>query len=150
MTTDIMKIKLMSKFPEKALQQTIWLHTQRTGEMDDLNDQEVEKIYHLFFPMQITAAEIIVKQQEQSHLKTLRAIVLTDAQYTGYHDPNNWDVFNNWMLKKSPYKKALKLHSADELEILIRQFKSIRSKFDKKVNIPGTKEWYRKTGTTQN
>lgn len=150
MNTKTMISQLRKKFSEQSLKQSVWLHTQRTASLEEMDAQELELFYYLFFPKPLSAAEIIVKQQEQAHLKILRGIVLNDAQYTGYHDPNNWDVFNRWMLTKSPYKKPLKYYTADELEVLIRQFKSIRTKFDKRKTIVGTPEFYREIGTTKN
>ncbi|MEI7487768.1 MAG: hypothetical protein WCJ72_10220, partial [Chryseobacterium sp.] len=109
-----------------------------------LTEKELREIYLMFFPEPkiSSLADIISEKERNERLKALRASVLTDAQYVGYHDPGSWAVFNNFMLTLSPLKKPLKNYQIEEFPALIRQMKSIRQKFDTRSKIPGTKEWY--------
>ncbi|ROH98302.1 hypothetical protein EGI16_21735 [Chryseobacterium sp. G0240] len=144
-TNSIMREHLIKKFKPEQLQPTIWMHTgYRTGNINELTREELESLYYSFFPKQQTVYEELNNQYAEQHLKSLRSIVLKDAQYIGLYDPQNWEPFNRFMLELSPLKKPLKNYSANEFDLLIRQFKSLRSKYNKSAKKPGTREWYHK------
>lgn len=137
-----MREHLIKKF-NKSLEPTIWMHTNyRTGNIHNLSSEELETLYYMFFPQQPTLFEELNNQYAEQHLKSLRSIILKDAQYIGLYDPQDWTSFNRFMLELSPLKKSLNKYTAEEFEPLIRQLKSLRSKYNKSANIPGTKEWH--------
>ena len=145
MTKDTMKKKLLNKFGKAALEESCWIKSKgRTGDIDELDIEEIELIYNMFFPKQPTAADIINQQQEKIRLRDLQAIILKDAQYIGLHDPQDFAPFNNFMIKRSPLKKVLPFYKIDEFDELIKQFKSLRSKYEKEAKVPYTKAWYHK------
>lgn len=145
MINSVMKKQLQQKFPEKSLEQSIWLHTgYRTGSIDELEPEELEKFYYLFFPKQPTEKQLLIKEYNESRLKGLRSVILKDAQYIGLYDPQDWTSFNNFMNNLSVLKKPLNKYTADEFDELIKQFKSLKSKYQKAAKIPYTKEWYHK------
>lgn len=144
MTKTGMIKKLETRFGTFAIEQSVWMHTgYRTGKLHDLSENELTDLYRMFFPEK-TEQEIIINQRNESYLKTLRSIVLKDAQHIGLYDPYDWSHFNEFMLKYSPHKKPLPKYSVEEMEALIKQFKSMRTKFDKESIIPGTKAWHLK------
>lgn len=145
MKTNVQQMKddMIRKFGKFAIGQSVWLHTRRTSDLEELTPIELESLYNQFFPQPVHADPVVEMYQEQ-HLKSLRSIILKDAQYIGLYDVQNWDPFNAFMREKSPFKKALNKYTADEFEPLIKQFKSLRSKYDKAAKTPGTKEWYHK------
>ncbi|AZB17597.1 hypothetical protein EG352_07360 [Chryseobacterium indologenes] len=144
-TNSIMREHLNQKFTPEELQPTIWMHTNyRTGNIFELTPEELESLYYAFFPKQPTIYEELNNQYTQQHLKSLRSVVLKDAQYIGLYDPQDWTNFNRFMLELSPLKKALNKYTADEFEPLIKQFKSLRSKYNRSAKIPGSKEWCHK------
>ncbi|WPC14636.1 hypothetical protein LEQ04_08585 [Riemerella anatipestifer] len=59
-------------------------------------------------------------------------------------EPDEWTKFNAFMLKSSPLKKPLNAYKLGEFEELIKQFKSMRAKYEKRAKVHGTKEWYHK------
>ena len=144
-TNAIMRSHLLKKFKPEALQSSIWMHTNcRTGNIYELTPEELESLYYLFFPKQSTVYEELNNQYAEQHLKSLRSVVLKDAQYIGLYDPGDWGPFNRFMLELSPFKKALKDYTASEFVPLIKQFKSLRTKYNNSAKRPGTKEWYHK------
>lgn len=144
-TNSIMREHLLQKFKRTELEPTIWLHTSyRTGNIHDLTPEELESLYYCFFPKKLSMYEELNNQYAKEQLKGLRSIVLKDAQYIGLYDPQDWNPFNRFMLELSPFKKPLNKYSTEEFEPLIKQFKSLRSKYNKSAKIPGTKEWCHK------
>lgn len=144
-TNAVMRTHLEKKFSRSELEPAIWLHTNsRTGNLHELTPEELESLYYMFFPKHLTVYEELNNQYAEKHLKSLRSIILKDAQYIGLYDPQDWTNFNRFMLELSPLKKALKDYNAEEFEPLIKQFKSLRSKYNRSAKIPGTKEWHHK------
>ena len=144
-TNSIMKKQLQQKFAQQSLEQSIWLHTNyRTGSIDELEPEELEKFYYMFFPKQPTEKQLLIKEYNEARLKGLRSVILKDAQYIGLYDPQDWKPFNEFMNKLSVLKKPLNKYTADEFDELIKQFKSLKSKYQKAAKIPGTKEWHHK------
>lgn len=145
MTKQTMKTKLLQKFSKLALEESCWHKSGgRTGDLDELEASELESLYLMFFPKQKTANEIIQEQAMDKYLKNLRSIILKDAQYIGLYDPQDWTSFNEFMKTKSPLKKVLPFYKVDEFDALIKQFKSLKSKYNRESLIPGTKAWYHK------
>lgn len=140
-----MKKQLQQKFAQQSLEQSIWLHTgYRTGSIDELEPKELESFYYMFFPKQPTEKQLLIKEYNEARLKGLRSIIMKDAQYIGLYDPQNWTPFNEFMNKLSVLKKPLNQYKTEEFDDLIKQFKSLKSKYQKSAKIPGTKEWYHK------
>ncbi|WP_066435505.1 hypothetical protein [Chryseobacterium sp. CCH4-E10] len=146
-TNSIMKEHLIQKFSSIALQSSIWAKTGgRTGNINDLGPEELEEIYYMFFPKEKkrTLEEEYIRIRDENKIKALRSTILKDAQYIGLYEPHNWKPFNDFMMKLSPLKKPLKNYKLNEFDSLIKQFKSLRSKYNKAAKIPGSKEWYHK------
>lgn len=141
MKQELMKRELSLRFDEAQLAQIVWMHTHRTTLMEELNPREIYEIYQIFFNDSETRMRNLEHKQR---IKELRSIVLKDAQYLGLYTPNSWERFNRFMLKRSPLKKRLVDYKEEEFEGLIKQLKSMKTKFDKKARIPGTKEWNQK------
>lgn len=144
-TNSIMKTQLLQRFTSQSLEQSIWMHSNyRTGSIHELSPEELEGLYYMFFPKKTSVFEELNKEYALSQLKKLRSTILKDAQYIGLYDPQDWSKFNNFMLELSPLKKPLNKYESHEFEPLIKQFKSLRSKYNKEARKPGTKEWYHK------
>lgn len=144
-TNSIMKKQLQQKFSAQSLEQSVWLHTNyRTGNIEELGAEELESFYYMFFPKQPTVKQLLMKEYNESRLKGLRSIILKDAQFIGLYDPQDWNPFNDFMNKLSVLKKPLSKYTADEFPDLIKQFKSLKSKYLKASKIPFTKEWHHK------
>ena len=71
---------------------------------------------------------------------------MTVATRVGVHNPNDWDKFNGFMLKRSVYKKALNKYAIDELDVLIKQFRGLEANYNKSADKTGTKAWRHKRG----
>lgn len=144
MTTTKMIQKLRDKFGEQGLRSAVELHTNyNKWQVEDLTVNELIKLYQRFFPQKSPVEKVFEREKEQK-VKKLRSVVLKDATYIGLLRIDDWRDFNNWMLKLSPLKKPLNAYKLEEFEPLIKQFKSLKTKYDKKAMIPGTKEWYYK------
>lgn len=143
MQVELMKERLLKRFDSFQLGQNAWLQTRRTTNIDELTDEELREMYRLFFP---SKQEQINKLEQVNKIKALRSIVLKDAQYLGLYTPNSWERFNRFMLERSPYKKRLTDYKEHEFELLIKQLKSMRTKFDQSAKKTGSKEWSRKHG----
>ncbi|WP_312083593.1 hypothetical protein [Epilithonimonas hominis] len=145
MTSDQQKQQLLTRFSPLALEEICWSKSKaRTGSIEELSPEEMEAVYLMFFPAPKSTTELYQEQQNLNYLRSLRSTVLKDAQYIGLYDPQDWTVFNRFMLELSPLKKPLKNYQADEFDKLIKQFKSLKSKYNKRAQTPGTKEWYHK------
>lgn len=79
-------------------------------------------------------------------LKRLRSIILADAQYLGIYKPGDWTSFNRFMLHKSVKRKDLNLYKIEEFPALIKQFKSMRRKYDESKQKIGSRAWWRSIG----
>lgn len=141
MKTELLKEELLSKVDSFQIAQAVWLQTHRTTDIDELMPDELKVLYETFFPDAQRMLKVVMNQQR---LKELRSIVLKDAQYLGLYTPNSWERFNRFMIERSPLKKRLTAYKEDEFEALIKQLKSMRTKFDKESKQMGTKAWYRK------
>ena len=145
MNTQAMKNQLLRKFSPVALRSAIELQTNyRATTLQQLNASEVEELYYRFFPKPLSTVDVITKQQQEMHLKSLRSTILKDAQYIGLYDPQDWTSFNEFMKNRSPLKKVLPFYKLDEFDLLLKQFKSLKSKYIKESKTPGTKAWYHK------
>ena len=134
--------RLRSRFSEQALSLAVDLETNHKNWMiEELTEEQLTKMYHRLIPEEIALVE---KQAAELHIRNLRAIVLKDAQYLGLHDVQDWNRFNNFMLKYSPYHKPLKNYTEDEMELLIKQLKSMRTKYEREAKIPYSNAWYHK------
>lgn len=140
----MMKNKLFETFSPFAISQSVYLQTQRTTNIDDVSDEELEKIYQVFFPKQPTLAEQIITSKNADLLKKHKSIVLTIATRIGLKEPDNWTKFNNWMLKSSVCKKRLNDYNFQELEALERQLRSAERNYKVSSEKAGNKAWYHK------
>ena len=109
----------------------------------ECREDELKNLFSLLCPEKSPAEQVFNLQMEQ-RLKNLRSVILKEASYIGLLEPDNWDRFNAFMKKYSPLKKSLNQYKIDEFEGLIRQFKSMRAKYDKQAKIPFTQQWYHK------
>ena len=141
MMTDDMIIALRQKLSPNALEQAVWLETHRTCQLLEATDEELNNLYHRFChtPNYKAIAEDLLNESE---VKRLRSIILADAQVMGILKQNNWVYFNKFMKERSPLKKFLRDYTLEELPELVRQFKSMRTKFEKVAVKVGSKQWY--------
>ena len=137
MNATTIKNKLFEKFSPFAISQTVFLHTGRTTDIEDLSEKELQEIYKIFFPH-----EILLNYEKL--LKEHRSVILSIATRIGIKEPDNWDKFNNWMLKSSILKKKLNDYKLDELPKLERQLRAAESNYQASAEKPGNKAWYHK------
>lgn len=145
MKTNVQQMKddMIRKFGKFAIGQSVWLHTRRTTDLEEMTTSEIESLYGQLFPKPVPS-DPFDKLVNSLVYRDYRAIILKEAQYMGIHDPGDWKPFNNFMIKRSVLKKPLPAYKLEEFEALIKQFKSMRSKYDQASKIPGTWEWYHK------
>ena len=144
MNATIMKNRLFEKFSESAIRMTVFDFTNRTSNIDEMTDQELEKLYNTFFPKQPSLVEQVVLAEHRELLRKNRSIVLKIATKIGLKHPDNFDKFNAWMLKSSILKKRLNDYSLTELQSLQRQLRSAESNFEASATKPGNQAWYQK------
>lgn len=140
-TTEMIQA-LRQKFSDSALEQMAYLENRNTNAIEDLSDEEIARLYFRFFPKQKTIEEIAVALSDELELKRLRSIVLADAQFVGLYTPDNWMRFNQFMKYKSVFKQPLNAYTLEQFPLLIKQFKSIRSKFIQSKMKVGDTQWY--------
>lgn len=144
MNSTTIKNKLFEKFSAFAISQTVFLHTGRTTDIDELTDQELEEVYRIFFPTERNFAEQVFMLNYEKLLKEHRSIVLSIATRIGLKEPDNWDKFNNWMLKSSILKKKLNDYNLQEIKELERQLRATESNYQASAEKAGNKAWYHK------
>ena len=144
MNATTIKNKLFEKFSPFAISQTIFLHTGRTTDIDELTDQELEDVYKIFFPTERNIAEQVFMLNYEKLLKEHRSIVLSIATRIGLKEPDSWDKFNNWMLKSSILKKKLNDYNLQEIKDLERQLRATESNYQASSEKAGNKAWYHK------
>ena len=144
MNSTTIKNKLFEKFSPLAISQTIFLHTGRTTDIDELTDQELEEVYRIFFPTERNFAEQVFMLNYEKLLKEHRSIILSIATRIGLKEPDSWDKFNNWMLKSSIKKKKLNDYNLQELKELERQLRATESNYQASAEKAGNKAWYHK------
>ena len=146
MNTTLMKNKLFEKFSPFSISQTVYLHTKRTTDIEELTDQELEEIYSIFFPKQPTLVEQVVTAKNNDLLRKHKSIVLTIATRIGLKEPDCWVKFNKWMLNSSVCKKRLNDYNLQELEVLERQLRAAESNYNASATKAGNKAWFHKNG----
>ena len=144
MNQTIMKNKLLEKFSPSAISESVYLHTRRTTDIDELTDIELEQIYRMFFPKQPSLAEQVILAKQKEDLKWHRSVCLSIATKIGLKEPDSWDSFNRWMLNSSILKKKLNDYSVTELQSLERQLRSAESNYQNSAQKTGNKAWYHK------
>ena len=144
MNATTIKNKLFEKFSAFAISQTVFLHTGRTTDIDELTDQELEDVYKIFFPTERNIAEQVFLLNYEKLLKEHRSIVLSIATRIGLKEPDSWDKFNNWMLKSSILKKKLNDYNLQEIKDLERQLRATESNYQASAEKAGNKAWYHK------
>ena len=144
MNTTTIKNKLFEKFSAFAISQTVFLHTGRTTDIEELSDEELAEVYKIFFPTKRNIAEQAFLLNYEKLLKEHRSVILSIATRIGIKEPDNWDKFNNWMLKSSILKKKLNDYKLDELPKLERQLRAAESNYQASAEKPGNKAWYHK------
>lgn len=146
MNATIMKNRLCEKFSESAIRMSVYDFTNRTSNIDEMTDYELEKMYNVFFPKQPSLMQKVVIAEHNELIRSHRSICLTIATKIGLKAPDSWEKFNNWMLKSSVLKKRLNDYTLVELQSLERQLRSAESNFEASAEKPGNKAWYQKNG----
>ena len=144
MNATTIKNKLFEKFSAFAISQTVFLHTGRTTDIEELSDEELAEVYKIFFPAERNIAEQVFMLQYEKLLKEHRSIVLSIATRIGLKEPDSWDKFNNWMLKSSMLKKKLNDYNLQEIKDLERQLRATESNYQASSEKAGNKAWYHK------
>lgn len=144
MNSTTIKNKLFEKFSAFSISQTVFLHTGRTTDIDELTDQELAEVYKIFFPVERNIAEQVFMLNYEKLLKEHRSIVLSIATRIGLKEPDSWDKFNNWMLKSSILKKKLNDYNLQEIKDLERQLRATESNYQASAEKAGNKAWYHK------
>ena len=144
MNSTTIKNKLFEKFSAFAISQTVFLHTGRTTDIEELSDEELAEVYKIFFPTERNIAEQVFLLNYEKLLKEHRSIVLSIATRIGLKEPDNWDKFNNWMLKSSILKKKLNDYNLQEIKDLERQLRATESNYQASAEKAGNKAWYHK------
>ena len=144
MNATTIKNKLFEKFSAFAISQTVFLHTGRTTDIEELSDEELAEVYKIFFPVERNIAEQVFMLNYEKLLKEHRSIVLSIATRIGLKEPDSWDKFNNWMLKSSILKKKLNDYNLQEIKDLERQLRATESNYQASSEKAGNKAWYHK------
>ena len=144
MNSTTIKNKLFEKFSAFAISQTVFLHTGRTTDIEELSDEELAEVYKIFFPTERNIAEQVFMLNYEKLLKEHRSIVLSIATRIGLKEPDSWDKFNNWMLKSSILKKKLNDYNLQEIKDLKRQLRATESNYQASAEKAGNKAWYHK------
>ena len=144
MNSTTIKNRLFEKFSAFAISQTVFLHTGRTTDIEELSDEELAEVYKIFFPAERNIAEQVFMLNYEKLLKEHRSIVLSIATRIGLKEPDSWDKFNNWMLKSSILKKKLNDYNLQEIKDLERQLRATESNYQASSEKAGNKAWYHK------
>ena len=144
MNATTIKNKLFEKFSAFAISQTVFLHTGRTTDIEELSDEELAEVYKIFFSAERNIAEQVFMLNYEKLLKEHRSIVLSIATRIGLKEPDSWDKFNNWMLKSSILKKKLNDYNLQEIKDLERQLRATESNYQASAEKAGNKAWYHK------
>ena len=144
MNATTIKNRLFEKFSAFAISQTVFLHTGRTTDIEELSDEELAEVYRILFPTERNIAEQVFMLNYEKLLKEHRYIILSIATRIGLKEPDSWDKFNNWMLKSSIKKKKLNDYNLQELKELERQLRATESNYQASAEKAGNKAWYHK------
>ncbi len=144
MNSTTIKNKLFEKFSAFAISQTVFLHTGRTTDIEELSDEELAEVYRILFPTERNIAEQVFMLNYEKLLKEHRSIVLSIATRIGLKEPDSWDKFNNWMLKSSILKKKLNDYNLQEIKDLERQLRATESNYQASAEKAGNQAWYHK------
>lgn len=144
MNSTTIKNKLFEKFSAFAISQTVFLHTGRTTDIEELSDEELAEVYRILFPTERNIAEQVFMLNYEKLLKEHRSIILSIATRIGLKEPDSWDKFNNWMLKSSILKKKLNDYNLQEIKDLERQLRATESNYQASAEKAGNKAWYHK------
>lgn len=115
----------------------------RTTHLEELTQDEIDKIYDIYRPDVQVPTEIEFK--EYIDMKKWRSYILTIAEKEGIKEPNSWDKFNAWMLNYSRFKKPLNELNLTGLKAVHKQLVSLSTNNEKSAQKPLTKAWQRKS-----
>lgn len=149
MNTTQKKNKLRERFSPFAISQSVWLQTHRTTDIEDMTDAELEKLYNIFFPKEVSATEQLITLKDEENKRKKRSNCLTIATRIGIKKEDSWAEFNHWMLHSSVFKKALKDYTYEELIKLEKQLRAAESNYNKSAEKTGTKAWFHKNKFNQ-
>ena len=144
MNSTTIKNKLFEKFSAFAISQTVFMHTGRTTDIEELSDEELAEVYKIFFPTERNIAEQVFMLNYEKLLKEHRSIVLSIATRIGLKEPDSWDKYDSWMLKSSILKKKLNDYNLQEIKDLERQLRATESNYQASAEKAGNKAWYHK------
>ncbi|ROI09771.1 hypothetical protein EGI11_03165 [Chryseobacterium sp. H3056] len=114
----------------------------RTTVIDELTNDEINRLYALHTPMlkDVEAEYQAFKYELVS--KAWKSKILAAAEKAGFKEPQSFHSFNNWMLTRSKFKKALNAHNIEELKELHRQIQAAISNNTRTARKPLTKAWW--------
>lgn len=118
----------------------------RTTLMEELTPAEIDKLYKIHtngFRQSAVGGQRTASNEKEEKRKWI-SYILKIATDEGIKEPNDWEKFNQWMLKKSKFKKHLNAHSLEELKILHKQFCQLKKNNEKSAQKPMTKLWFLK------
>ena len=93
MNSTTIKNKLFEKFSAFAISQTVFLHTGRTTDIEELSDEELAEVYKIFFPAERNIAEQVFLLNYEKLLKEHRSIVLSIATRIGLKEPDSFLLY---------------------------------------------------------
>lgn len=116
----------------------------RTTHMEDLTEDEINRLYAIHCPKEVSATEQFEALQEELISKAWKSKILVAAEQAKLKDPGNFHRFNNWMLLKSKFKKHLNAHTIEELKELHAQIRAAIANNARSAQKPLTKAWWKK------
>ncbi len=114
----------------------------RTTCIEDLSQDEINRLYACHAPRLKNIDEEFDAFKTELIIKAWRSKVLAAAERAELKEAGSFHRFNNWMIQRSKFKKALNSHNIDELKELHRQINSVLTNNRKSAQKPMTKAWW--------
>jgi len=109
----------------------------RTSSTKELSELELAQLIHRLETDYGFARKINMQVREQ--LRKKRSYILAIASKVGILEKNDWDKFNRFMKTRSVLHKPLYDYSLNELDDLLKQFRSIERNYEKSAKKLWTK-----------
>lgn len=114
----------------------------RTTKIEDLSQDEINTLYAIHAPKLKDVEEEFQAFKTELIVKAWRSKILATAEKAGIKKADSFHEFNDWMLTRSTFKKALYSLNVEELKTVHRQLNGVITNNRKSAAKPLTKAWW--------
>lgn len=128
--------------PENVAMQISGFTGFRTSRIEELSQDEIDALYQIHAPREADVEAEFQAFKNELIVKAWRSKILATAEKAGIKKADSFQEFNNWMLSRSTFKRALYSLNVEELKTIHRQLNGVITNNRKSATKPLTKTWW--------